>query len=42
VDAENNFDELLDQVEKGETVYITRDGQDIVIMFPSIAAVAAG
>ena len=33
-EAEAGFDELLDQVENGETVAITRDGKVIAIFGP--------
>jgi antitoxin (DNA-binding transcriptional repressor) of toxin-antitoxin stability system len=33
-EAEAQFDELLDQVENGETVAITRDGKVIAIFAP--------
>jgi antitoxin (DNA-binding transcriptional repressor) of toxin-antitoxin stability system len=33
-EAEARFDELLDQVEKGETVAITRNGKVIAIFAP--------
>ena len=33
-EAEVGFDELLDQVENGETVAITRDGKVIAIFGP--------
>jgi antitoxin (DNA-binding transcriptional repressor) of toxin-antitoxin stability system len=33
-EAEARFDELLDQVENGETVAITRDGKVIAIFGP--------
>jgi antitoxin (DNA-binding transcriptional repressor) of toxin-antitoxin stability system len=34
LEAEARFDELLDQVENGETVAITRDGKVIAIFAP--------
>ena len=36
-EAEAQFDELLDQVENGETIAITRDGKVIAIFAPGEA-----